>query len=224
MAEPASLNVTVAPLLRDTMQEQIYRQVCELILDGGIAPGQHVTVQSLARAFGVSAMPVREALKRLTAANALTTVSGRSVGVPHLSRPRLTDLRDVRLQVEGTAVEWAAKRVENADLPDIQAQLSRMDHAVGSGDVKEYLRANHSFHFAIYRNARSPILLGIIETLWLEISPYFNLLHASGNFQSSNLRHREVFEAVRQRDGTSASKAIRADIMEACSALLDELV
>jgi DNA-binding GntR family transcriptional regulator len=43
-----------------------------LILDGGIAPGQVVTIQNLAEAFGVSTMPVREALKRLTAAGALS--------------------------------------------------------------------------------------------------------------------------------------------------------
>ncbi len=58
------------------------------------------TVQSLADAFGVSPMPVREALRRLTAANALTVVSGRSIGIPALSRERLTDLRNVRFEIE----------------------------------------------------------------------------------------------------------------------------
>ncbi|HLH48266.1 MAG TPA: GntR family transcriptional regulator, partial [Roseiarcus sp.] len=106
----------VAPLARDTLQERAYRRICDLILDGEIAPGQVVTIQSLAEAFGVSAMPVREALKRLAASGALSLVTGRSIGVPRLSLDRLADLRRVRLAVEGLASEWAAELMEPDDL------------------------------------------------------------------------------------------------------------
>ena len=85
---------------RNTLQDHVYRQLCELILNGEIAPGQLVTIQGLADAFGVSAMPVREALQRLTAARVLTVISSRSIGVPPLSEERLLDLRRVRLEVE----------------------------------------------------------------------------------------------------------------------------
>ena len=67
-----------------------------------------MTVQSLAEAFGVSAMPVREALHRLSAAQALTVVAGRSVGIPALTVERLEDLRRVRGEIEGLAAAWAA--------------------------------------------------------------------------------------------------------------------
>ena len=85
---------------RNTLQDHVYRQLCELILNGEIAPGQLVTIQGLADAFGVSAMPVREALQRLAAARVLTVISSRSIGVPPLSEERLFDLRRVRLEVE----------------------------------------------------------------------------------------------------------------------------
>ena len=68
-----------------------------------------VPVQSLADAFGVSAMPVREALRRLTAANALTVVSGRSIGIPRLSRAKLTDLRNVRIEIEALARQMGCR-------------------------------------------------------------------------------------------------------------------
>ena len=73
---------TATPISRDTMQDRVYRRLCDMILDGEIEPGQLVTIQSLAETFGVSHMPVREALKRLLAAKALTVVSGRSIGIP----------------------------------------------------------------------------------------------------------------------------------------------
>ncbi len=59
--------LSVVRVQRATMQDDVYRQAKQLILNGELAPGQSITIQWLADAFGVSAMPVREAIVRLTA-------------------------------------------------------------------------------------------------------------------------------------------------------------
>jgi DNA-binding GntR family transcriptional regulator len=74
------------------------------------------------------------------------------------------------------------------------------------------LRWNRAFHFGIYQAARSEALLAIIETLWLQISPYFHLLHASGNYFKANEQHELMLAALRARDGTKVSLAVRSDI------------
>lgn len=209
----------VEPLSRDTLHERAYRRICDLILDGEIAPGQVVTIQSLAEAFGVSAMPVREALKRLTAAGALSLVTGRSMGIPRLSLERLADLRRVRLSVEGLATEWAAELMEPNDLARLQVQCTLLSRAAAEENVKDYLRANRVFHFIIYNAARSPTLVAMIETLWLQIGPYLNLLRGSGNYVASNATRQAVVEALSTRDGKGASKALRADINDAYAIL-----
>jgi DNA-binding GntR family transcriptional regulator len=209
----------VAPLTRDTLQERVYHQVSDLILDGEIAPGQLVTITGLADAFGVSAMPVREAMKRLAAAGALTLVSGRSMGIPQLNLERLTDLKNVRVEVEGLAAAWAARQVQTNDLEQVASTCADMDKAVECASVKDYLRANRAFHFAVYRMSRSPTLVAMIETLWLQISPYFNLLHGSGNYASANERHREVLTALAARKSREARAAIQADIHDAYAVL-----
>ncbi len=106
----SDLREHVVPLHKQTLQEGVFRRLYELILEGGIAPGQSITVAHLAEAFGVSPMPVREALTKLTGAGVLTVVSGRTIGIPKLTRARLDDLRRVRLEVETTAVKWATER------------------------------------------------------------------------------------------------------------------
>ncbi len=209
----------VEPLARDTLQDRVYNQVAGLILDGGIAPGQLVTIQGLAKAFRVSAMPVREALKRLTAANALTVVSGRSIGVPPLTLERLTDLRNVRLEVESTATSWAAKHMDSNVLGQIQDHLDRMERAIADSDTPNYLRSNRAFHFAIYRSAGSPTLVSLIEILWLQISPYFNLLRESGNYVSANVHHREMAAGLARGDATAARAGIAADIANSFAVL-----
>jgi len=214
-------NLKVVPLSRETLQERVYRRVCDLILDGEIAPGQLVTIQSLADAFEVSHMPVREALKRLTAANALTVVSGRSIGIPRLNRESLSDLRNVRVEIEGLAAAWAARNITDGELRDIEELYGKLGLAIATGDVRSFLRANHALHFAIYRAARSETLLTIIENLWLQIGPYFNLLRGSGNYEVSNKHHQVMVEGLRARNEKQVSDAVRADIDAAYQVLLE---
>ncbi|MDQ0393956.1 GntR family transcriptional regulator [Labrys monachus] len=224
---PKSSPLPVSHVPKGTLQDRVYRQLSDLILDGGIAPGQTVTIQAVSDAFGVSAMPVREALQRLTAAKALTVISGRSIGIPRLSKERLGDLRRVRLEVEGLAGAWAAGRAGRQDLDDLERELQALASAAAAGDIKGYVRANRQFHFAIYRMAGSDVLLGIIESLWLQISPYFHLLHASGNYAVSNREHAEMFRAMQNGDAARLRASIVADIEAAATVLqgcLDEVL
>ncbi len=214
------LDGQVERLKHATLQERVFRQLAELILDGGIAPGQQVTIHSLAEAFGVSAMPVREALKRLTAANALTVVSGRTIGIAPLSVVRLTDLRNVRKEVEGAAISWAAKNLDPGAVVELRSLLQRMEKSSQSGDTKEFLRANRAFHFQIYKISNSPTLVSIIETLWLQIGPYLSLLRESGNYVSSNVHHNAMLTALEQQEPTKATEALHRDIDDAYRELL----
>ncbi|MBO0664216.1 GntR family transcriptional regulator [Jiella sp. MQZ9-1] len=202
----------ITPLRRETLQDGVFRRLCELILEGGMVPGQSVTVASLAEAFDVSPMPVREALARLTSMGVLTVVSGRTIGVPKLSRERLEDLRRVRVEVETTSARWAAERADAAFVTQLSAVLEQLDAAERSADPKSYVAANYDFHFALYRQAGSPILLGIIENLWLQISPYFHLLRESGNFRMSNRQHELIYQGVASCMPDDVVTALAADI------------
>lgn len=213
--------LSVVRVQRATMQDDVYRQARELILNGELAPGQSITIQWLADAFGVSAMPVREAILRLTAEKALTVVAGRSLGIPHLSRDRLSDLKRARTEIEGLAVSWAVPNISRADIGRLEELIVEMDNITPDrASRKVYLRANREFHFAIYRASGSEVMLGIIESLWLQISPYFNLLHDQGNFVVSNDHHRALLEALRVGDVAKATQSVRADIGDAAAVLM----
>jgi DNA-binding GntR family transcriptional regulator len=202
------------------MQDDVYRQAKELILNGELAPGQSITIQWLADAFGVSAMPVREAILRLTAEKALTVVAGRSLGIPPLSRERLADLTRTRLEVESLAVTWAAPHLDAEALARLDGLITEMDNIKPDRAARQiYLRANREFHFTIYQASGSEVMFGIIESLWLQISPYFNLLQERGNFVVSNRHHRALVEALRRVDPSGASLAVRSDICDAASEL-----
>jgi DNA-binding GntR family transcriptional regulator len=214
-----ALTLPVTRLPKGTLQDHVYLQLCEMILSGEIAPGQLVTIQALSDAFGVSAMPVREALQRLTAAKVLTVISSRSIGIPLLTKERLLDLRRVRLEVESLAAEWAVTRIDETEIAKLEGLIGKMETAA-AGDRKDYVRCNREFHFTLYRAAGSDVLYAIIENLWLQISPYFHLLHDSGNYHTSNAQHELMLRGLKARDSAAVGQGIRNDIEAAGKVLL----
>ena len=208
-----------SPVSRATIQDHVYGKLRDLILNGAIEPGRTVTVQSLSEAFGCSAMPVREAMHRLVAEKALTVVAGRSVGIPSLTLDRLEDLRRVRVEVEGMAAAWAAGGLSPDVLEHLDDLIAEMERAKTERDRARYVPANRDFHFTIYRAAGSDALLAIIESLWLQIGPYFNILNTTENWGSANLEHKAMRQALARNDGEAVREALRADIDGAANAL-----
>lgn len=209
----------ITPLRRENLQAAVYRQICDLILEGGIEPGQSVTVASLAEALNVSAMPVREAFTRLTHAGVLTAVSGRSMGVPRLSPAALEDLYNVRLEIEGVAMEWAVGRRTDAFEEQLRALLVDLIAAERARDNKRFISLNYRFHNTVYEQAASPTLQGTIENLWLRISPYFHLLDVQGHLHVSNELHHRMIDAIAAGDAAAARTALTDDIRRAYAAL-----
>lgn len=210
----------VTPARKENLQQVVYQQLCRLILQGGIEPGQAVTVATLSEALDVSPMPVREAISRLTAAGALTTVSGRSIGVPRLSCDDFEDLRNVRIETESIALRWAIERRTEIFLETMNELYEQLVEAEKDADNLGFIDLNYQFHFAIYQQAGSPILLGVIQNLWLRISPYFHLLDAKGHLQISNKTHKALMSAIKKGDIEKAENALITDITKAYEKLV----
>src|SRR6202045_242717 len=98
-------------IARETVQERVYSALRDQLMRGGFEPGQKLKIAELAEAFGTSAMPVREALNRLTVERALETLPSRTVRVPALLKNSLQDLRETLFAIEGLAISRAASNM-----------------------------------------------------------------------------------------------------------------
>jgi DNA-binding GntR family transcriptional regulator len=211
------------PIKKGNLQYLVYERIVDLILSGALQPGETLTVATLAEAFGVSPMPVREALGRLVSANVLEVISGRSLGIPALSIERLDDLRRVRCEIEGIAGTWATYNLRGQDIAQLAGWVTEMDTAIEAKDHQSFVRLNRQFHFGIYSKAGSDALLSLIEPLWLQVSPYFNVLKDSENYPASNDRHKAIIKALSKKDGSMVGVLIQTDINEAARYLTLEL-
>jgi DNA-binding GntR family transcriptional regulator len=209
---------------RETVQERVYAILRDKLMRGGFAPGQKLKIAELAGALGTSAMPVRDALNRLAAERAVESLPNRGVRVPALSKDSLQDLKETRFAVEGLAVERAAVNMGGETL----ATLRRLIAAQSATDAKHVAESsaeqNRAFHFTIYRQSNSAVLLPIIESLWLQCGPYLRI--ASEMFDGRDGRgidfHLEIVEALARGDGKAARHALQSDIGRSFELVMNE--
>lgn len=208
------------PIQKDKLHDQVYDRLCTLLRKGEFTPGQAVPVSKVAKAFGVSPMPVREALTRLLAIGVLGNVSGRSVGVPVLDHDELTDLRNVRVEIEALAVRWAVKNRDDAFMADLDSLLERLETTEQSGDIPSYIKTNYEFHLRLYQQSKSPVLIEVIDTLWLRVSPHLYRLEHEDQYKVSNIHHCDIVESIRLGDAEAASEALASDLSDAYDVLV----
>jgi len=200
---------------RDTLQERIYRQIHHKLLTGQLVPGQQLSINALVSALGASAMPVREALRRLEAERLLVIGSNRSLTVPRLNEAQILELRDMRVTIEGLATERAAPRVTPADITLLADLCQQMDAAIVQNDPARYLDINWRFHLVIYQASQMPLLCSIIQQLMARAAPYVRLgLDNNREHMERAMRcHYRALDALRHSDGVTARQAIEEDIL-----------
>jgi DNA-binding GntR family transcriptional regulator len=208
------MDLCLSRIERETVQQRVYEVLRDQLMRGAFEPGQKLKIAELAGAFGTSAMPVREALSRLVAERAVESLPNRSVRVPDLTKAALQDLREARFAIEGLAVERAATHMT----PGTLLQLKQLIQTQSASDAEHVAEAsaeqNRAFHFTIYRQSTSTVLLPIIESLWLQFGPYLRI--ASERFDGREGRgtnfHIDIVAALARGDGTAARMALESDI------------
>lgn len=216
--------LTVEPLEHTSINEAVYRRMRDHLMRGDYAAGQVLGIQELADAFGTSAMPVREALRRLAAQKALEPMKSRSMRIPVISVERLQDILRARLLIEGAVTTWAVERIPERDIPTLRRLADRIGQALSDeSSVLTGLDSNQEFHFTIYRAAGSDSMMAVIESLWLQSGPYLRamreLMHSSE--RPSSEFHARIVDAIVRRDAPAAREAMEQDIRWAFDRLLE---
>lgn len=209
-------------LSRETLNDRVYTEVKRAIMSGGITPGARISMRELSRSIGTSMMPVRGAMQRLSAERTLEMLPNRSFVLPVLTAETFRQIREIRVTLEGRATEAAAVGLSPAELDTIKA-LGRRVAAWHDLDIADYMDLHQEFHFAIYRGARSEVLLSILETLWLQIRPQLIQIMSLSRYELCDTYHDAVLHALERKDGAAAREAIERDIMDAAERILEHM-
>lgn len=197
-----------------TLQQQVLARLRQAILLGRIEPGQALTIRGLAAELGVSAMPVREALRQLVAERAVELMDNRRVRIPPMTIERFEDLIAARVVLEAEAAARAMPYVTEALIAAMEAEDAAITRAEAAGDHDAWIAANYAFHSALYGAAGQSAFLPLIESLWLQIGPFLRRAIGSLAGHYTVDRHGEALAALRRRDTMALRIAIEADIRD----------
>lgn len=199
-----------------TLEQETYQTLRQWVTVGRFLPGERLKLRDVAAELGVGLMPVRAALQRLAAEGALSYSPNRGVAVPRLSPAEFDDVLQTRLLLEGEAAERGALRLSGADRAALRDEVQRMEVALRRHDAKAYLAANEDFHVRLYRAAGSPLLMSLIETVWLRIGPLSNQLFMEPQAPAVlNDAHQDLMRAIDAGDSAAARRAIERDLFVA---------
>jgi len=196
------------------LHDRVYRRLRHALVTGRIVPGRAVTLRGLAQTLGVSPMPVREAIRRVSAEGGLVVGANRRVWVPAMDAERYDELIRARSLLEPEAAERALPHIGPDRLERLRDIDDAIDVALEQGDVEAYMAGNHRFHFEIYSAAPSRVLVPLIESLWLQFGPFMRSVYGRLGTAALNDHHVEALEAIIAHDAAALAAAIRADILD----------
>lgn len=189
------------------------RQVREAILEGRLRPGSRIRQQALARQFGVSRIPVREALQRLEGEGLVTLVPHSGARVARLDIVECTELYRMRELVEPMALGESTPNLTDRQLAELRGLVNAIEQS--SADPARWLELDRRFHLESYAGAPMPRILAMIERFWNQTQQYRRAYMATGSgdkFATANFEHRLILEALELRDSDDAADRQRSHI------------
>jgi DNA-binding GntR family transcriptional regulator len=146
-----------------TKQERVYRVVRERILSGAYGPGYRVVIDALAAEFGVSALPVREAIRRLEAEGLVIFRPNAGAHVAPADPGLFDEEMTVLAVLEGYATALASGRLTKADIKRLTALTDEMVDAIERLDPLTFGKLNQEFHAVIYERCPNAALVDLLQ-------------------------------------------------------------
>lgn len=199
----------IEPLQRQPASARIFETLREGILSLHIEPGTHLTEAVLAREFGVSTTPIREALQQLVQHGLADRETARGVTVHEITPDEIRDIFELRIMLEPAALRDSAHNLSEPDWESLRRHLERARDLLDRGDIVAVAECNGEFHWGLVARAGNRLLLK-----WLsELRDRHRLISVHGwAVANHSLRewdeHCEILQAARQGQIETAAELL----------------
>ena len=181
------------------------------IASGQVPPGSPIPLDDVAAFFGVSLIPVREALKTLLGEGLLEHQPRLGYTVTALTQHELDELYVVRGALESAALDVAVRQATAAEHHRVRAVHARLEVAVDAGDAAGFQRASREFHEALLAPCRMPRLLHMLDIAWNLTEPVQTMMRISEPERAAMREdHEQMLEAFVARDATRLAELAAA--------------
>ncbi|MBB6015982.1 GntR family transcriptional regulator [Deinococcus radiopugnans] len=198
---------------RQNTPDLIVEVLREAIGRGLLQPGQPLSQAELAHEFGVSTIPVREALRRLEADGLVALRYNRGAFVTELSAREVRELYEIRIPLETLALRLAMPHFTGKQLEKLEGILLELDTVV---EGSRWAELDRGFHVALYEPCQRSRLLDLIGKLRANTELYHSTLTAVAHqYPECQADHREVLRQCERRDAKGATRALEHHLWQA---------
>ncbi|MGH9136120.1 MAG: GntR family transcriptional regulator [Acidimicrobiales bacterium] len=190
------------------IQDIIETELRERILLGQIEPGGRINVRQLEQHFGVSHIPIREAMRRLEAEGLVVNVPKRGAVAAGVSLKELDDVYDLRRIIEPRVAERAVGVLADADLAEITGAYEALVAAEHDPSDIDFSTAHWDFHWHVLRPGSTDEIERLLHRLWRVADRYVRLTRGAA-IDAAHDQHHQLYDACAGRDAAAA-----ADILE----------
>jgi DNA-binding GntR family transcriptional regulator len=207
-----SASVRSSVIAHRNVHEAVVDGIRDMILSGQVKPGDWLRQDELAAAFGVSTMPVREALRQLQAEGLVTLHRRRGAAVAILSVSDLQEIYCIRQALETLAVRWAADNIGRIPVQRLESLLGKIEAAEAHfDDVDRRLHLVREFFFCIFEASERGHLLRMLNSLWDLCHQYRRYFASRPDLVPERVvKYGKLYRACRDQDADGLIAAFQA--------------
>ena len=207
---------------RGSLEEQAYRAIRSAIVNGVLRGGARLVQEELAARLSVSRVPVRDAIKRLTADGLVDKDVKGGYYVRKLDEEDVVEIYRLRELLEPYALEVAGASLADHHFEQLRSLLDSMREAAAEGDAESFIELNSRFHFLVYEASGMPRLVRVIRSLWSGMPP-LTPMGVAGQIERSASEHARLVIALQDGDVGHAVSVLRDHISRSGRDLLHHL-
>ncbi len=193
---------------------------------GDLKPGERLRIEDIAQRFGVSPIPVREALHMLQSERLVENTPHVGATVARISKDSIIEVFTVMEGLELVATRTAAQRLTSANIQHLQDLVAAMDHAVETEAHDRWADLNTEFHTAIVRITGMTMLQEMTERVlhqWDRVRRYYLKGVLVFRLSQAQEEHRQIVQAMRERDYERLAQLVREHNQGALAAYTEYL-
>jgi DNA-binding GntR family transcriptional regulator len=198
---------------RSTRTAKLREQIVQEIITAQLPPGARLDEQELAKRFGVSRTPVREALRELAATGLVVIRPHRGATVAGITSERLSELFEALVEVESLCARLAALKMTREERLRLSAIHEEAREIVVT-DPDAFFDLNERFHAAIYRGARNSLFDDVARNVHTRMWAIFKVqLRVTPRAPQSFAEHEKIVQAIVRGDAEGSDLAMRAHVL-----------
>ena len=209
---------------KKSLREEVYESLKRSILHGKLKAGQRLIEEQLAYQVGISRTPVREAFHKLERDELVTRLHKGGFAVREFTKEDVEEIFGIRSALESYAAYLATLQITPDKISTLEKKLKESEEALQRGDDEKVVQLHTEFHDLLYKSCKSRKLVEMINNFRDYFYRYRSaLLHIENGISHSNKDHRQMLEAMKDKNARLVERLVRKHLERGKEIILKEI-